>query len=73
MTARPDPDRPPPDGRPAAPDAGPLYCLDGPVLCHVRVWTDAQWAALPAGRRPHRAEHVPGLGWVGAVPVEVLN
>ena len=55
----------------AGPGAG--YCVVGPTLCRVRVWTDAQWADMPERERPATAEHIPGLGWVGAVPEICLN
>jgi hypothetical protein len=50
-----------------------LFCTDVPVLCRVRVYTDAEWDALPTSERPRRAERVDGVGWVVAVPVEHLN
>jgi hypothetical protein len=36
--------------------------------CELRIWTEAEWEALPAASRPARYAHAPGLGWVGAVP-----
>jgi len=53
---------------PEAPAHGPEYCVVGEMLCEVRTWTDEDWAALPAARRPVAYERVPCLGWVGAVP-----
>jgi hypothetical protein len=47
--------------------------IDAGMLCELRVWTEAEWEALPAGARPARHAHAPGLGWVGAVPRESLN
>jgi hypothetical protein len=55
------------------PTAGPAYCVVGPTLCRIRVWTESEWAELPEGDRPATREHVPGLGWVGAVPEVCLN
>jgi hypothetical protein len=55
----------------SAPDPAPI--VDAGMLCELRVWTEAEWAALPAEVRPARYTHVPGLGWVGAVPLESLN
>ena len=55
------------------PGAPPVEVLCGPLLCRLRVWSDAEWAALPASERPARADHFPGLGWVGAVPVAAMN
>ena len=51
----------------------PILCTDGSTLCRVRILTPAQWDALPPDQRPKRAEFVPALGWVVAVPVEELN
>jgi hypothetical protein len=50
----------------------PRIISDG-MLCELRVWTEAEWEALPAEARPARHAHAPGLGWVGAVPLESLN
>ena len=55
----------------AAPEA-PL-CTVGATLCGLRVFTEAEWEALPERDRPAAREHVPGLGWVAAVPVQGLN
>ncbi len=51
----------------------PIYVMVGAVLCRLAVWSDREWADLPDQCRPQTVEHVPGLGWVGAVPVENLN
>jgi hypothetical protein len=51
----------------------PQFCTVGAMLCRLRVWSEPQWDALPAAERPATREHVPGLGWVAAVPVENLN
>jgi len=45
----------------------------GAVLCLLRVWREDEWAALSESERPARRIHVPGLGWVGAVPTVCLN
>lgn len=42
-------------------------------LYRLRFWSEQEWAALPEGSRPELAEYIPGLCWVGAVPVEDLN
>ena len=63
--------RRPHDPRP--PSLGPIQVLCGPVLCELHVWNEADWAALTKSERPANSEHVPGLGWVGAVPVQCLN
>jgi hypothetical protein len=55
------------------PDPLPVEVLCGPFLCRLRVWSDAEWDALPPHGRPPQAEYFPGLGWVGAVPVGGLN
>jgi hypothetical protein len=47
--------------------------VEGSTLCAVRVWTEAEWAALPEGDRPQRREHFPGFGWVGSDPVAEMN
>src|SRR5690349_11279588 len=52
---------------------GTLLCTDGPALCRVRHFTDAEWHALPVADRPARHQHIPGLGWLAALPVECLN
>jgi hypothetical protein len=49
------------------------HCTDGPVLCEIRVFSDAEWEALEPEERPKRAEYYEGLGWVVAIPVEHLN
>jgi len=66
----PPPDRLPSPAEPEiAPVPGPEHCVVGEMLCEVRTWTEAQWATLPPGLRPVVYERIPGLGWVGAVPV----
>ncbi len=42
-------------------------------LCHLVVWSDAQWDALAPAHRPLKGLRVEGLGWIGAVPVVCLN
>ncbi len=54
-------------------DVEPQLCTVGAVLCRVRVFTQAEWDALPESERPATREHVPGLGWVAAVPIQGLN
>jgi hypothetical protein len=51
----------------------PIEVTCGGMLCRLRVWSDSEWAALPVSERPLEWTHVPGLGWVGAVPVASLN
>ena len=68
--ARPESPRSP---DPEVATAAPPLITAGPMLCRLRVWTEAEWAALPARERPSRHVHAPGLGWVGAVPIAGLN
>jgi hypothetical protein len=65
------PGGPAPDPLPASP--GPMHVLCGPMLCRLHVWSEFEWTALPDSERPIRSEHVDGLGWVGAIPVQCLN
>jgi hypothetical protein len=58
---------------PAQRPTSPPRIVDAGMLCDLHVWTEAEWAALPAGAQPVRHTHAPGLGWVGAVPRESLN
>jgi hypothetical protein len=58
---------------PTDPAPEPVQVLCGPFLCVLRVWSEAEWEALPERERPANSEHVPGLGWVGAVPAECVN
>jgi hypothetical protein len=58
---------------PAGREVPTIEVLCGPLLCRLRVWSDAEWAELPAWQRPARADHFAGLGWVGAVPVACTN
>jgi len=51
----------------------PALVVCGPVLCRLRLWTPAEWDALAKHRRPAHVTFAPGLGWVGAVPVAVMN
>jgi hypothetical protein len=63
-------------GRPpdlADPEPESMLITSGPMLCSLRVWTDEQWDELPESARPAQSTRVPGLGWVGAVPVACLN
>src|SRR5690349_16624180 len=55
------------------PMVGTIQVIDGPMLCRLQVWSEAQWAALPVADRPATFTHAPGLGWVGAVPIGGLN
>ena len=52
---------------------GPIQVTSGPMLCQLHIWTEAEWAELPEAERPLQFTHAPGLGWVGALPVECMN
>ena len=45
----------------------PIVCVVDNTLRHVRVFSDAEWAAIDPADRPAPAEHFRGLGWVAAV------
>ena len=47
--------------------------ISGAMLSQVRFWTEAEWAALPQGRRPPEGVHCPGRGWFAPVPLAGLN
>lgn len=67
---------PPPHVSPEPPAGlvpGPIRCTDGPLVCRVEVWDEAHWVATPPDRRPARAAHVPGLGWVVSLPEDCMN
>jgi hypothetical protein len=55
------------------PSPDPMQVLCGPVLCRLHVWSEFEWTALSESERPIRSEHILGLGWVGAIPVQCLN
>ena len=64
------PNNPPPQrkqGRSAKSSITPLYCIVGDTLCEIRIWSDEEWERLDSAARPSQFNHVPGLGWVGAV------
>ena len=54
-------------------DPDPVQVLCGSALCMLRVWNEAEWAALPPAERPTNAVRALGIGWVGAKPTEQLN
>jgi hypothetical protein len=54
-------------------DQTPIQIRCGSCLCQLQVWDDAEWLALPKTKRPIKAVHVSGLGWLGALPVVHLN
>jgi hypothetical protein len=55
------------------PSLDTLQVTAGPMLCRLQIWTEQEWAELPEQSRPVDFVHAPGLGWVGALPVECLN
>jgi hypothetical protein len=50
-----------------------IELISGSMLCRLKVWNDQEWADLPEQQRPRDHAHVPGLGWVGAVPIAGIN
>jgi hypothetical protein len=56
-----------------SPSGRSFQILNGSALCEVRVWTEAEWAALPIAQRPPLHTHAPMLGWVGAAPTLSMN
>ncbi len=59
--------------RAASAAAPPIEVISGGMLCRLHVWNESEWANLSERERPLEFTHVPGLGWVGAVPVNGLN
>jgi hypothetical protein len=57
----------------AIPSLEPIELISRSMLCRLKIWDDAEWAALSENERPRDFVHVRGLGWVGAVPIEGLN
>ena len=55
---------------PSQPDPAPTRIVSGGWICELHTWADSEWEALPEHERPRLHAHAPGLGWVGAVPVE---
>jgi hypothetical protein len=52
---------------------GPIQIACGPMLCRLHVWTEEEWKELPEAERPLQFTHAPGLGWVGALPIDCMN
>jgi hypothetical protein len=50
-----------------------MYITCGPMLCELRVWSDAEWLESEGSELPIALTRVPGLGWIGAVSVECMN
>ena len=61
------------DSSPALLNPDCLQVTAGPMLCRLHVWTEQEWAELPEHDRPAQFVHAPGLGWVGALPIECMN
>ena len=55
------------------PSLASLQVTAGPMLCRLQIWTEQEWEALAERDRPIESVHVPGLGWVGALPIECMN
>jgi hypothetical protein len=54
-------------------DSQPTYITCGPMLCELRIWTEAEWLESGRSERPIAVTKVYGLGRIGAVPVECMN
>jgi hypothetical protein len=50
-----------------------IEVMCGAVLSHLHVFSEEQWAQLRAQERPLEAVYVEGLGWVAAIPYQVMN
>jgi hypothetical protein len=53
--------------------SAPIYIVCETMLCRLHVWSESTLAATSDYDRPIRSEHVPGLGWLVAIPVHSLN
>jgi hypothetical protein len=62
-----------PDVARSATESNTMLITAGPMLCRLRIWTDKEWESLPVARRPEHHTHAPGLGWIGAVPIDCMN
>lgn len=51
----------------------PIELISHGMLCRLRIWNDREWALLAEEQKPRDFAQVPGLGWVGAVPIAGLN
>ena len=51
----------------------PIYITCGAMLCELRIWTEVEWTELKDSERSLAVTRVPGLGWIGAVPIECMN
>jgi hypothetical protein len=61
-----------------APAAGrdrmpPIYITCDSMLCELRVWTTTELLESRELERALALTRVPGLGWIGAVPIECMN
>ncbi|WP_406701018.1 hypothetical protein V5E97_19720 [Singulisphaera sp. Ch08] len=50
-----------------------LQVTAGPMLCRLHIWSELEWETLADRDRPIEFVHVPGLGWVGALPIGCMN
>jgi hypothetical protein len=53
--------------------ACPVHIFDGTTLCKLQIWSESDWLELPIDERPFRHTHVPGLGWLCAVPLREMD
>ena len=51
----------------------PIYITCGSMLCELRIWTAAELFESKELERATALTRVPGLGWIGAVPIECMN
>jgi hypothetical protein len=54
-------------------DTPAMYVTCGSMLCELRVCTAAEWDTQENDENPIVLTYVPGLGWVGAVPILCMN
>ena len=52
---------------------GHMHVFDGTTLCKLQIWSESEWLELPMDDRPFRHTHVPGLGWLCAVPLSEMG
>ena len=50
-----------------------IEVMSGAVLCRLQVFSDDEWARLKIHERPSEAVYAKGLGWVAAVPCQIMN
>lgn len=45
----------------------------GDTLRTLRLWTEEEWLAMPAAKRPGTAKECPGIGWISAGPIRLID